>query len=158
MSTTTAPNQGQQSGARRQIDPRGPRFVASLTTVVLAVALVAAPSAVTVGLLVVQAGVFAVGAAYGVQRTPYAWVFRTLVRPRLGAPRELEDAAPPRFAQTVGLGFTVVALAGYLTGADLLGAVATAFALAAAFLNAAFGFCLGCEVYLLARRVAPSSH
>jgi hypothetical protein len=119
---------------------------------VLAVALVAAPSTLTVLLLAVQGVVFGVGAASGVSRTPYSWVFRTLLRPRLGAPGELEDAAPPRFAQTVGLGFTVVALAGFLLGLDLLGAVATGLALAAAFLNAVFGFCLGCEVYLLARR------
>jgi len=142
-----------QPAARGQIDPRGARFAASLTTLLLVVALLVAPSALSVALLVVQGVVFGIGAGAGVQRTPYAWVFRTLVRPRLGAPGELEDAAPPRFAQTVGLGFTVVALAGYLLGLDLLGAVATGFALAAAFLNAAFGFCLGCEVYLLARRV-----
>jgi disulfide bond formation protein DsbB len=151
MSTTTR-STGAQTAARTQIDPRGARFAATLTAVVLAVALLVAPSAPTVGLLVVQAVVFGIGAASGVQRTPYAWVFRPLVRPRLGAPGELEDAAPPRFAQSVGLAFALVALAGYLTGADLLGAVATGLALAAAFLNAAFGFCLGCEVYLLVRR------
>jgi disulfide bond formation protein DsbB len=151
MSTTTR-STGALTAARPQIDPRGARFAATLTAVVLAVALLVAPSALTVGLLVVQAVVFGIGAASGVQRTPYAWVFRTLVRPRLGAPGELEDAAPPQFAQSVGLAFALVALAGYLTGADLLGAVATGLALAAAFLNAAFGFCLGCEVYLLVRR------
>jgi hypothetical protein len=150
--STTRTTGAAQSAARARIDPRGARFAASLTAVVLAVALLAAPSPLTVVLLVLQAAVFATGAAGGVQRTPYSWVFRVLVRPRLGAPGELEDAAPPRFAQTVGLAFTVVAVAGYLLGLDLLGAVATGFALAAAFLNAAFGFCLGCEVYLLARR------
>ena len=144
--------------ARTQIDPRGPRFAATLTTLVLAAALLVAPSAATVTLLAVQVVVFAVGAVGGVQRTPYSWLFRTLLRPRLGKPAELEDAAPPRFAQAVGLGFALVALAGYLGGATLLGAVATGAALAAAFLNAAFGFCLGCEVYLLAKRArsAPS--
>jgi hypothetical protein len=151
MSTTTR-STAALTAARAQIDSRGARFAATLTAVVLAVALLVAPSALTVGLLAVQAVVFGIGAASGVQRTPYAWVFRTLVRPRLGAPGELEDAAPPRFAQSVGLAFALVALAGYLTGADLLGAVATGLALAAAFLNAAFGFCLGCEVYLLVRR------
>ena len=134
------------------IDPRGPRFGAALTTLVLAVALLAAPSTLTVVLLGVQTVLFAAGALRGVARTPYSWLFRTLLRPRLGAPTELEDAAPPRFAQAVGLGFALVALAGYLVGAPLLGAVATGAALAAAFLNAAFGFCLGCEVYLLAKR------
>lgn len=156
MSTTTAPSQGQQTGARRQIDPRGPRFVASLTTVVLAVALVAAPSGLTVALLAAQAVVFAIGVTAGISRTPYSWLFKTLVRPRLAPPHELEDAAPPRFAQGVGLLFAVVALGGYLAGGDLVGAVATGFALAAAFLNAAFGLCLGCEMYLLIRRIAPA--
>jgi Domain of unknown function (DUF4395) len=141
--------------AQPKIDPRGARFAAALTTVLLAVVLLTAPSPVGVTLLAVQTILFAVGAVTGVQRTPYAWLFKNLVRPRLDAPTELEDAAPPRFAQAVGLAFAVVALAGYLSGASLLGAVATGFALGAAFLNAAFGFCLGCEVYLLVRRVAP---
>jgi hypothetical protein len=136
-----------------RIDPRGPRFAATLTTLVLAVALLSSSTALTVGLLAVQAALFAVGAFAGIQSTPYGWLFRTAIRPRLAAPSELEDAAPPRFAQAVGLGFAVVALVGYLTGLSLLGAVATGAALGAAFLNAAFGFCLGCEVYLLAKRV-----
>jgi hypothetical protein len=141
--------------AHSKIDPRGQRFAAALTTVVLAVVLLAAPSPVAVTLLAVQAVLFALGAFAGPGRTPYALLFKTLVRPRLGAPTELEDAAPPRFAQAVGLTFAVVALVGYLSGATLLGAIATGFALGAAFLNAAFGFCLGCEVYLLVRRIAP---
>jgi uncharacterized protein DUF4395 len=143
--------------ARTRIDPRGPRFAATLTTLVLAAALLLAPSAATITLLAVQLVVFAVGAVGGVQRTPYSWLFRTLLRPRLGQPAELEDAAPPQFAQAVGLVFAVVALLGYVAGVDLLGAVATGFALAAAFLNAAFGFCLGCEVYLLLQRLKPAS-
>ncbi len=162
MSSTTQGATGAATGSVRApegervlIDPRGPRFTATLTAVLLAVALVLAPSTATIVLLAVQTVLFAIGAVAGVQRTPYAWVFRTVLRPRLGRPAELEDAAPPRFAQAVGLGFAVVALVGYLLGADLVGAVATGFALAAAFLNAAFGFCLGCEVYLLLQRAKP---
>lgn len=139
-----------------RIDPRGPRFAATLTTLVLAGVLLTAPSATATTLLVLQTAVFATGALLGIQRTPYAWLFKTLVRPRLAAPTELEDAAPPRFAQAVGLAFGLVALTGYLTGFTLLGLVATGFALAAAFLNAAFAFCLGCEMFLLIRRVAPA--
>jgi hypothetical protein len=138
--------------ARPQVDARGARFAAALTTVVLAVALALEPSAVTVALLAVQTAAFGIGAVGGVARTPYAWLFRRIVRPRLHGPAELEDAAPPRFAQGVGLVFGVVALAGFLTGAALLGAIATGCALAAAFLNAAFGLCLGCELYLVGRR------
>lgn len=140
-----------------RIDPRGPRFAATLTTALLAAVLLTAPATIATALLAVQAVLFAAGALGGIQRTPYAWLFKRLVRPRLAPPTELEDARPPRFAQTVGLGFAVVGLAGFLTGADLLGLVATGFALAAAFLNAAFGFCLGCEVYLLLRRLTPAS-
>ena len=135
-----------------EIDPRGPQFTAAVTSVVLAVVLLTAPGPAGLVLLGVQAGLFALGAAIGVQNTPHAWVFRQFVRPRLQPPSELEDAAPPRFAQAVGLVFAVVGLVGYLAGSDLLGAVAVGFALAAALLNAVFGFCLGCEMYLLIRR------
>ena len=140
-----------------QIDPRGPQFNAILTSGVLAVTLLTAPGAFGIGLLAVQTALFAVGVLLGVQRTPAAYLFRHLVRPRLGAPTHLEDPQPPRFAQGVGLVFASVALVGFLAGAPLLGAVATGFALAAALLNAVFGFCLGCEMYLLIKRVVPMS-
>jgi Domain of unknown function (DUF4395) len=133
------------------IDPRGPRFSAAITTVVLAVVLVTS----SVWLLAVQAAVFAVGSVFGLRYSPYGLLYRRLVRPRLGPPAELEAEAPPRFAQAVGLVFAAVGLAGYAAGLTWLGAAATAAALAAAFLNAVFGFCLGCEMYLLIRRVWP---
>ena len=135
------------------IDPRGARFAAALTSVLLAAVLLLAPGTLAVLLLAVQAAVFAVGALRGVQHTPYSRLFRAAVLPRIGPPAEREDAAPPRFAQAVGLGFAVVGLAGFLVGADLLGTVATGFALVAALLNAVFGFCLGCELYLLTKRL-----
>ena len=133
------------------IDPRGPRFSAAITTVILAVVLVTS----SVWLLAVQAVVFAAGAVLGLRYSPYGLLYRWLVRPRLRPPAELEPEAPPRFAQGVGLVFAVVGLAGYAAGLTWLGAVATAFALFAAFLNAVFGFCLGCEMYLLIRRIWP---
>ena len=147
MSTITTARSALGSG----IDPRGPRFAATLTSVALAVVLVAPPP-VAVVVLALQTLVFAVGAFRGTQHTPYAWLFRTLVRPRLAAPRELEDPRPPRFAQAVGLGFALVGLAGFAAGLTGLALVATGFALAAALLNAVFGFCLGCEIYLLLQR------
>lgn len=137
----------------QQIDPRGPQFTAAVTAVVLAAVLVTAPSPFATVLLAVQAALFALGAALGVQRTPHAWVFRTLVRPRLAPPDDWEDPAPPRFAQAVGLAFAVVGVVGFAAGLPALGLVATGFALVAALLNAVFGFCLGCEMYLIIRRV-----
>jgi Domain of unknown function (DUF4395) len=135
-----------------QIDVRGPRFAAWVTAGVLAVALVLGSGA----LVAVQAAVFAVGALAGLRYAPYGVLFRVLVAPRLGPVREREPEAPPRFAQLVGFGFAVVGAAGYLLGAPLVGAVATGLALVAALLNAAIGFCLGCELYLVVRRALPA--
>lgn len=135
-------------GAPVRVDPRGPRFAAVLTTLVLCLVLVTDSGV----LLVAQAVVFALGAVLGLRWSPYGRVYRRLVRPRLGPPQELEDERPPRFAQAVGLGFAIVGAAGYLSGVTWLGIAASAAALAAAFLNAAFGYCLGCELYLLAVR------
>lgn len=133
------------------IDPRGPRFTASVTAVLLAAALVAPESVATV-LVAIQAVLFAIGVGLGVQRTPTGLVFRSLVRPRLAPPSELEDPTPPRFAQAVGLAFAAVATLGFLAGATVVAQVAVGFALIAALLNAVFGFCLGCEMYLLGVR------
>ncbi|MER5855141.1 DUF4395 domain-containing protein [Streptomyces sp. NPDC059688] len=130
------------------IDVRGPRFGAAVTTVVLAAALVTQ----SVWILGWQTLAFALGAAGGVTRSPYGRVFRTAVRPRLGPPTEFEAPEPPRFAQTVGLVFAGLGLVGFALGPQWLGLAATGAALAAAFLNAAFGYCLGCEMFLLLKR------
>lgn len=130
------------------LDPRGPRFAAALTTVVFVVVLLTGSG----WLALAQAVVFALSAA-SPRWSPYGLVYRVLLAPRLGRPTELEPAAPVRFAQVVGLAFALVSAVGYLTGVSLLGLVAAAFALLAAFLNAAFGLCLGCEVYLAFRRL-----
>jgi hypothetical protein len=154
--TSSRSSSATSSSAAPQVDPRGQRFAASLTSLLLAVVLLTAPSALATSLLAVQTALFAVAVALGVQRTPVAWVYRRMLRPRLGPPAETEDAAPPRFAQAVGLAFAAVGLVGFLAGATVLGLVATAFALAAAVLNAVFGFCLGCELYLLLKRATTS--
>ena len=131
------------------IDPRGARFAAVVSTIALALVLVTGSG----WLLAAQTLVFAVGAALGLRYAPYGMIFRWLIRPRLGPPRELEAEPPPRFAQGVGAAFGVIGVIGYGTGVTVLGMAATAAALAAAFLNAAFGFCLGCEMYLMIQRI-----
>jgi len=134
-----------------EIDPRGPRFGALITNAVLIVVLLTSSA----WLLAAQAVVFAIGAFLGLKYAPYGLIYRYLVRPRLGPPKELEAQAPPRFAQGVGLVFAAAGVIGYASGATGLGVVATAMALIAAFLNGAFGICLGCEMYLLIRRIMP---
>lgn len=135
-----------------QVDPRGQRFAAAVTTVVLVLVLVTGSWL----LLAAQALVFAIGAGLGPRYAPYALVFGGLLG-RLGPPQRLEDAAPPRFAQGVGFVFAAVGVVGYGSAAGWLGLIATAMALVAAFLNAAFGLCIGCELYLLIKRFTPQT-
>ena len=137
-----------------KVDPRGPRFGAVITSTVLAVILLTAPSTLATALLVLQTVVFGLGAFAGLQFHPYGWIYRTFVRPRLAPPSELEDSAPLRFAQLVGFLFAAVALVGTITDSATVALVAVGFALGAAFLNAAFNICLGCEMYLLGKRIA----
>jgi hypothetical protein len=135
-----------------EIDPRGPRFGALITMVMFAVVLITS----NVWVLAVQAVVFAAGALLGLRYSPYGLLYKWLVRPRLGAPRELEAEAPPRFAQALGLGIAVIGIIGYATGATPLGMAAAAAGLVAAILNGVFGLCLGCEMYLMIRRARPA--
>lgn len=132
-----------------QIDARGPRFSAAITTAVLAIALVTS----NIWVISFQAVVFAIGAIRGPQFTPYAFIYKKLIKPRLTSEVTFEDARPPQFAQSVGLGFALVAVIASVVGAGGVFTVAVGFALAAAFLNAAFNFCLGCQMYLLILRV-----
>jgi hypothetical protein len=130
------------------IDARGPRWSALFTTIVLALALVTS----SVWLIAFQAVVFVTGVLRGPQFTPYAFIYKKIIKPRLKSTETFEDVRPPQFAQAVGLGFALVAIIGSATGAGGVFTVAVGFALAAAFLNAAFNFCLGCEMYLLILR------
>jgi hypothetical protein len=135
------------------IDSRGPRFTAAVTSVVLAIVLLTASG----WLLLAQTLVFAVGALAGLRYHPYGLVYRHLVRPRLGPPTRTEAEAPPRFAQGIGMVFAAIGTAGFLAGAAPLGYLFAAFTLAAAFLNAAFDLCLGCQMYLLIQRIRPAA-
>jgi len=130
------------------IDARGPRWSAGLTSVVLVVALLTR-SPVVIALQLLQ---FGIGAFAGPPKSPYAWLYKRLVQPRLSSEFASEAVKPPQFAQLVGFIFALVATIGALTHLWPLFTIATSFALFAAFLNAAFGYCLGCKVYLLGVR------
>lgn len=141
---TTTPSKG--------IDPRGPRFGATITATLLLItvflALIGAQTAATI-LLTLIVALFAWGAFAGIARHPYGAIFKAFVRPKLAPPTELEDPRPPTFAQLVGLIVTGVGLLLALLGVPAAVPIAAAFAFVAAFLNAAFGYCLGCQIYLL---------
>ena len=150
---TTTRNQSVVSSSETLIDARGPRFGAVLTTVVLALALVT-HSAVLIALQLI---VFAIGAFNSPSKSPYAFLYKKFVKPRLRGDVPVEDVRPPKFAQLVGFLFTVVAIAGSIFGSQGLFTVAVALCLAASFLNAAFNFCLGCQIYLLFTRLTHRS-
>ena len=135
--------------ARIYIDARGPRFGAVITTTILAMALVTQ----NVWVLLAQGVVFAIGALRGPQFTPYGLIFKNFIKPRLAQPGPTEDVRPPKFAQSVGFGFALVGIIAGFAGATTVFTVAVGFALGAAFLNAAFNYCLGCEMYLLLVRL-----
>ena len=131
------------------IDARGPRFSAAITAAVLATAL----ATNNLWVVIAQAIVFAIGAFRGPQFTPYAAIFKSIVKPRLKSEPITEDVRPPQFAQSVGLLFALTAIAGSVLGISVIFTIAISFALAAAFLNAAFNYCLGCEMYVVLLRL-----
>ena len=137
-----------QTKPERLIDARGPRYTAAITTLVLSAALVT-ESNLIIGF---QFAVFLSAVLFGLRRSLYGFIYRNLIQPRLSGPIPSENEAAPRFAQLIGALFAFTALIGGLTGNTAVFLIATGFALAAAFLNAAFGFCLGCQMYLLILR------
>ncbi|MBM7504459.1 DUF4395 domain-containing protein [Agromyces aurantiacus] len=160
--TTPEPTGSRGETARSGIDPRGPRFTAAVTATLLLVTAVLGFGGLDLAallLLAAIAAVFAWSAAAGVTRNPFGLVFRAFVRPRLAPPSELEDPRPPTFAQFVGFLVTGTGVALGLFGVEAAVPIAASIAFVAAFLNAAFAFCLGCQVYLLlvrARVIRPA--
>lgn len=137
------------------VDARGVRFAASVTTFVIALALLA-PDPWRWVLIAGQASVFALSAGLGLRNAPYGLLYGRFVRPLLSKPPEFEDAAPPRFAQLVGFLFLGGALLALGAGSEPAALILVGFAFGAAALNAVLGLCLGCELYLLLRRLTPS--
>jgi len=144
MTATTS-----STSTHRPIDPRGPRVAAGITAVVLAIAFITGAAWV----LAVQVLAFLLASLFGVSRSPYGLIFQRFIRPRLDRPEELEDPRPPRFAQTVGLVVTGIGLVLAVLGVPYAVEGSAALAFLAAVLNAAFGLCLGCELYLLLARM-----
>ena len=145
------------SEANKQgIDPRGPRFGAAITSVLLLITVFLGldKSTEQIGfiLLAIIDALFLVGSVYGNARHPYGFIFKKFVRPRLAAPKELEDPRPPQFAQTVGFLVASLGLVTSAFGFEYGVSLFAGFAFVAAFLNAAFAYCLGCQIWLGLRR------
>jgi len=140
------------------IDPRGPRFGATITNVLSIVIFFFALDSDPINqsaaylLLVLAAALFAVGAFFGTSSHPYAWLYKKLVRPRLSAPKELEDPRPPQFAQAVGLFVAAVGIVLQAVGVTYGVTIAAAALFVATTLQAYFAYCLGCQIYLALKR------
>jgi hypothetical protein len=143
--------------SKKQIDPRGPRFGASVTSVLLLIviylSLTPATFSLAVSLLSIIVALFAIGAIFGNSNHPYGLIFKKLVRPLLKAPTELEDSRPPQFAQAVGLVVAGSGLALGIAGVSLGLTILASAAFFAAFLNAVFNYCLGCQIWLGLARI-----
>lgn len=137
---------------RNLVDPRQPRMGQAITGAVLLIGFVLGRPQVLPVLAVVLAGASLGGPA----TNPYAYLFRAARRViGFGPPHELEEAAPPRFANTLGFLFLTGATVAYWAfdahvAAWSLGLLVSALALLAAIT----GLCVGCEFYVLARRIS----
>lgn len=147
-------NTNSQAGG---IDPRGPRFGAAIinvfSIVIFFLALDSATTNTAFAVLVLVTALFAIGAILGTQRHPFAWIYKTLVKPRLAPPSELEDPRPPKFAQSVGLIVSAIGLVLHIANAPFGAAIAAGALFAASALQAYFGFCLGCQIYIGLKRI-----
>lgn len=168
MATTTSkPNPLAAKPGQKGIDPRGPRFGAVLTFILLAIDVLLGLTGPSVEagttlvvrltdpafiLLAIITAIFAWGAFAGIARHPYGLIFKTFIRPRLSAPDHLEDPKPPTFAQLIGFLVSGVGIVLAIVGVPYGLVVAAAFAFVAAFLNGVFGYCLGCQIYVLLSR------
>lgn len=159
--SAAAPDREAPAGQPFGIDPRGPRFGAAITAVLLLVVvllglteplgadLVARALQPAALLLTALVALFAWGAFAGIQKHPYGALYRRLVAPRLSPPTEREHPAPPTFAQLVGFLVTATGLVLHLVGVPGALVVGASAAFLAAFLNAVFAYCLGCQLYVL---------
>lgn len=139
-----------------QIDVRGPRFGAAITSTVLATALLVQGTLGT-ALVVWQWAMFAIAAVFGLRHSVYGNLFRALKRRfDLGPPPATEPEAGPRFAQACGLAVLTVALAALALGAPTVAWVAVGTVLALSLLLATVDVCIGCLLYgVIVRMPAP---
>jgi hypothetical protein len=139
------------------LDPRGPRFGAGITSVLMVLviyfSLEPATINIALGIMAFAVVMFSFGSALGPAKHPYGYLYKYTLRKFLKDPTELEAPKPVHFAQLVGLIVTGSGLALHLLGVPNALPVAAAAAFVAAFLNALFAYCLGCQMYLGLKRL-----
>jgi Domain of unknown function (DUF4395) len=131
--------------AARGIDPRGHRFGAGVSAVLLLVAFAAdLPWLVAVALASIG-----VSAAFGLRYSIYGVIWRRIVRIAGLGKAEPEHEYPPRFAQTLGSTALILSLVAFAAGAATAGWVLGLAVAALQSLLAVTGYCLGCRLYFL---------
>ena len=129
----------------RMIDPRGHRFGAGVSAILLIVAFLTG----TTWLVALVFASIGVSAAFGLRYSIYGVIWRQIVKVAGLGPTEPEHEYPPRFAQVLGSVALILSLLAFALGAPVLGWF---FALAVAGLQtllATTGYCLGCRLYFL---------
>jgi hypothetical protein len=96
---------------------------------------------------------FTFGSILGPAKHPYSYLYKYTLRRFLKAPAYLEPATPVHFAQVIGLVITGLGLTLGLLGTPFALPIAAAAAFMAAFINAVFAYCIGCQMYLGLKRL-----
>ena len=140
-----------------QLDPRGPRFGAGISSILMLVVIYLSLDPASEGLALVVMGfavvMFTFGSLLGPARHPYSYLYKYTLRKFLKAPAYLEPATPVHFAQVIGLMITGLGLFLGLLGVPFALPIAAAAAFLAAFVNAVFAYCIGCQMYLGLKRL-----
>ena len=140
-----------------QLDPRGPRFGAGISSILMLIviylSLDPASEGIALGVMGFALVMFTFGSVLGPARHPYSYLYKYTLRKFLKAPAYLEPATPVHFAQIIGLVITVLGLTLGIFGVPFALAIAAAAAFMAAFVNAVFAYCIGCQMYLGIKRL-----
>ncbi len=96
---------------------------------------------------------FAARVATGPQLSPLGQLATRVIEPRLPGRRRYSPGAPKRFAQSIGLAFSLTALLlHYRLGRHRAAKAVLTGLIGAASLEALFGLCLGCKMFALGMR------
>lgn len=146
-----ATDRERQDTGLRMVDRNGMRAGATIS----AVALLAAFLTDWQYIAPVMGAVMAIGVVFGLRYSPLGGTYRLFKRAfRLDIPKDPEEEAPPRFAQAMGFAFMLLAGIGFFVlDSALFGWTWALIMVAAQLLLGIGGICLGCEVYLLGRRL-----